>query len=410
MTTEEREHYRKIVTDYAKKNYRLLFREPQGQLNHQFIVPGSHYQFELWDWDSWLTDWALTDIVEEDISSYEKGCILNFLEHLDSCGRMPIVIMPERACPPFDKTDDADTNSHKPCLAQHARFICEKYGDASWLKDHYFRFRQYLDFYFERCFHKETGLYFWIDDCAIGVDNDPSIFYRPKRSSGSIYLNCLMYKELGDMAWLASQLGHAEDAAFYQEKADALKAAIRENCWDERDGFYYSVDLNLLPVDTSHFLHSGRPRTWHCLIQRIGVWVGFLAMWTGIATPEEAKRMVEEHYKNEKTFASPNGIRSLSKAEKMYGVYVSGNPSCWLGPIWGIANYLTFRALLAYGYKEEAVDLADKTLKMFGQDIEENGEMHEYYDPDTGKGVHNKGFQSWNLLVVTMANWLRDNA
>ena len=32
--------------------------------------------------------------------------------------------------------------------------------------------------------------------------------------------------------------------------------------------------------------------------------------------------------------------------------------------------------------------------------------MHEYYDPDTGVGVHNQGFQSWNLLVNNMLAYL----
>jgi putative isomerase len=39
----------------------------------------------------------------------------------------------------------------------------------------------------------------------------------------------------------------------------------------------------------------GNSREWDCLIQRIGVWSGFLAMWAGIASPEQAERMVIEH-------------------------------------------------------------------------------------------------------------------
>jgi putative isomerase len=44
-----------------------------------------------------------------------------------------------------------------------------------------------------------------------------------------------------------------------------------------------------------------------------------MAMWAGIATPEQAARMVKEHYANPKTFNSPYGVRTLSKMEKMYG-------------------------------------------------------------------------------------------
>ena len=39
--------------------------------------------------------------------------------------------------------------------------------------------------------------------------------------------------------------------------------------------------------------------------------------------------------------------------------------------------------------------------------IEKYGKMHEYYDGDTCEGVHNLGFQSWNLLAVNMYEYLK---
>ena len=161
-----------------------------------------------------------------------------------------------------------------------------------------------------------------------------------------------------------------------------------------------------MPVDPSVRLHSGAPRHWNTLIQRIGVWSGFMAMWSGIATSAQADRMVKEHYKNKKTFCAPYGVRTLSKMEKMYAIKKTGNPSCWLGPIWGISNYMTFEGLVKYGYVKEAKELAVKTIKLFGADLEKNGQFHEYYDPESGEGVNNPGFQNWNLLVVNMIEWL----
>ena len=133
--------------------------------------------------------------------------------------------------------------------------------------------------------------------------------------------------------------------------------------------------------------------------------ITFLAMWAGIATAEEAERMVAENYRNPATFYAPFGVRTLSQAEQMYQIVGSGNPSCWLGPIWGISNYMVFEALVRYGYEEEALELANKTITMFGRDIAQCGQMHEYYHPDTGEGVYNAGFQSWNLLCGNMIRW-----
>jgi len=408
MDIKQMQKYGQLIKDYTLKKQKESLREPSGNLKYKFIVPGSSYPDALWDWDSWLTDLVLGRLPElGDITQYEKGCIFNFLEYVKEDGAMPIWIEPDTFGE--DEYTDGNTNSHKPCLAQHALFICEKTGnDAEWLREKFHLIEVYLGFYENKCKH-ETGLYYWVDDFAIGVDNDPCTFYRPKGSTASIYLNCLMYKELLATSELAGMLGLADKEEKYKDRAEALKAAIQEHCWDERDGFFYSVDINLVPIDLTQKLHSGCPRHWSCLIMRIGVWTGFMAMWAGIATPEQAERMVNEHYLNEKTFCSPYGVRSLSKMEKMYKIAVSGNPSCWLGPIWGIANYMVFEGLYKYGFIEEARSLAEKTITLFGSDIEKNGEMHEYYDPESGVGVHNLGFQSWNLLSLNMLDWIKND-
>lgn len=393
-----------LILNYAKNHYDKMFKEPTGILKYKYIVPGRGYSHCLWDWDSWLTNLALENIVEDrDIGEYEKGCILNFLSHVDSQGRVPIYITSEYTCPNFS---EKKTNVHKPVLAQHALFVCEKNKDFNWLEEYFHILEQYLSYYEMNCKHK-TGLFFWIDDYAIGVDNDPCTFFRPKESSASIYLNCLMYQEFLAMHKISLAFNYVEKSKEYHKKAEDLKSAVQKYCWDERDGFYYSVDINLLPVDENQMLHRGSPRHWNCLIQRIGVWSGFMAMWAGIATKEQAKRMVKEHYENKKTFNSPFGIRTLSKMEKMYSVQATNNPSCWLGPVWGISNFMTFEGLRKYGYKKQAKKLALKSIQLFGEDLEKTGEMHEYYHPDTGEGLFNAGFQNWNLLVVKMIDYIK---
>lgn len=393
--------YQKLL-EYAESNYHKMFREPEGRLKYKFIVPGSCYDNCLWDWDSWLTDIALHQFVTEDIFEYEKGCVLNFLEHTDAQGRIPIVILPDSIMPEFH--DGQITNIHKPCLAQHAAFIARNYGnDVEWLRPYFEKLLGFIGYYYENCRHT-TGLYFWINDYAIGVDNDPCTFYRPDRSSASIFLNCMMYRELTSVCFLGGQLG--ADVAFYRKEAENLREVIRTHCYDEKDGCYYSVDLNLLPIEKDVFLHSGAPRHWDCLIQRIGCWSGFLALWSGIATKEQAERIVKENLLDQNSFWAPFGVRTLSKYEKMYAVKASNNPSCWLGPVWGVSNYLVFRGLLQYGYEDEAAQLAEKTLSLFGKDLEGCGELHEYYDPETGRPVINPGFQNWNLLSVNMGAWL----
>ncbi len=399
------------------EDYRGMFRPAGGSLPHPFLTPGSEqYPDVLWDWDCWLSNIALRQILLEtgdpernaEAGEHEKGCVLNFLEvarrRPQPDGWIPIQIHRDGCEEPADIYAQ---NMHKPCLAQHAAFLVrENGGDAEWLRNHVYPLQCFLNNYRNHHRH-ECGLYFWQDDRAIGVDNDPCTFGRPPRSSGSIFLNALMHRELLSLAYLLERLGLDDVARQYHADANELKDAVQEHCWDERDGFFYSVDLNLSPIHLRRWkLHAGQVRDWPCLIQRIGVWSGFLPLWAGIATPEQAERVARQHYQNPETFGAAFGVRTLSRMEKMYNVRGSGNPSSWLGPVWGVSNYLTFRGLVRYGLDETARDLAEKTIRLFGRDIGRFGALHEYYQPDNGEPILNRGFQNWNYLVLNMCAWL----
>ncbi|GEL11209.1 putative isomerase [Flavobacterium glycines] len=416
--------YISVIKTNVYKDYKKMYRKGGGSLVYPFLTPGSNqYDNVLWDWDSWLSNIALRQILtdigtakdKEEAIKYEQGCVLNFLHYGDWDGYLPIVIWEDSKPRDIRPENIYDVNMHKPVLAQHAAFITKTNGgDAEWIREKFYHLQTFVNNYKSHHRNIATGLYYWQSDVAIGVDNDPATFFRPNKSSASIYLNCLMYKELLAMVYLADQLNLSNVGKEFAADAENLKAAIQKNCWDERDGFFYSVDLNLRPVANvadntlgrSFIIHSGFPRDYDCIIQRIEVWSGFLALWAGIATPEQAERIVKEHYSNTKTFNSPSGVRTLSKMEKMYSLRSSANPSNWRGPIWGISNYMVFKGLEKYGYTKEANELAQKTISLFGKDFKKNGALHEYYEPETGVPMLNKGFQNWNYLVLNMVAWL----
>jgi len=427
-TAKSRPDYSTIIKAHVYKDYKKMYRQPSGSLRFPFLTPGSNqYANVLWDWDSWLSNVALRQILtdvgseadSDEAIEYEQGCVLNFLSYGEWDGYIPIVIWEDSDPRDVDAEEIYKMNMHKPVLAQHAAFLCQlQDGNAEWLREKFYYLQAFVNNYKAHHRDKNTGLYYWQTDVAIGVDNDPCTFFRPKRSSASIYLNCLMYRELLAMVYLADRLNISEVGKEFEQDAVNLKEAVQEHCWDERDGFFYSVDLNLRPLTTvtdhslgkEFVIHAGYPRDYDCLIQRIEVWSGFLPLWAGIATTEQAERVVREHFANPKTFNSPSGIRTLSKMEKMYSVRASANPSNWRGPIWGVSNYLVFRGLVRYGFENEARELAVKTVNLFGRDFELNGALHEYYEPETGEPLLNKGFQNWNYLVVNMLAWMEGRA
>ena len=53
-------------------DYGGMFREPGGALKHPFLTPGSdQYADVLWDWDSWLSNVALRQILAKVARSAE---------------------------------------------------------------------------------------------------------------------------------------------------------------------------------------------------------------------------------------------------------------------------------------------------------------------------------------------------
>ena len=91
------------------------------------------------------------------------------------------------------------------------------------------------------------------------------------------------------MVYQSDNLNQSSSIQEFANDAEEFETANQKNCWDERDGFYYCVDLNLRPVidQPDHafgktlLIHAEYPQDYDGLIQRIEVWSGFMSMWGG---------------------------------------------------------------------------------------------------------------------------------
>ncbi|MHB9034334.1 MAG: MGH1-like glycoside hydrolase domain-containing protein [Anaerolineae bacterium] len=403
-----------LLREHIAANCHKMLHAPNPDLQpYPFLVPGSVYSHVLWDWDSWLCSVALLQALPEPGCSVTRGQLLehmqgsvrNFLHHQAPDGYLPICIDPWLLKAGAEKRARGDeVNQAKPVLAQFAALITrEMAGDASWLGAAGFEaLERFHEHYRAAYLHAGTGLYYWHSDLAIGVDNEPAVFGRPRNSAATIFMNALMLRELEAGAYLAAQLGRLSEQAAYLARRDALAQAVRRWLWDERDGFYYNADLQCKLEPVIPGLHKNQKEMWPCLPVRILGWTGFLALWAGVATPEQAERMVRAHLVNPAEFASLGGVRSLAANEPMYNLAASGNPSNWLGPVWLIGSYMTWRGLRRYGFRAEAEDIYHKTVTLLANDVRATGVMHEYYAPETGEPIINPGFMNWNYLVLNM--------
>lgn len=411
-------YYCGVLKEYISVSASTMVRGPSGRLSHPYVVPSSQgsrlYSDTLWDWDSWLTSVALGQVELDQgkrgaFFDAEAGSLRNFLECCGDDGVVPILLFPDErefSRPPVDESDPFSQNMHKPVLAQATAMLVQRRGgECEWAADLVAPMRRFLDRYLTSHTDASTGLAYWQSDFAVGVDNDPSVFYRPDQSCASIYLNSLLYRELLAFGFLQEALGDMDESIRWRRRAQRLATAVNRYCWDRRDETYYSVDLALRPVDESDWLHHGAPRDWPCLLLRIDSWSSFLPLWAGVASEAQAASMVRR-LQDKRTFWANYGVRTLSALEQQYSLTPSNNPSCWLGPIWVVSNYLVFSGLIKYGYRTEAQALAQRTVILLARDVETSGGMHEYYNPDTGEPIITAGFENWNLLVLVMVAFL----
>lgn len=410
------EEYADLLRNYMKEHVTDLLKEPRSFIHYPFIDPGSVYDGNVWDWDTYWSAYGLLGMmdafepaIQEKILIHARGNVQNFLDHQLDDGYIPMMIEVKDWPEPYLNMRHKEgvlMNMHKPFLCGQICLISDYTGDYGWIFGALDGLRSYFacydaNYYFENC-----GLYVWCDDIMIGMDNDPASFGRPKFSTANIFLNSFMVHELSSMARILEKLELPEEAAGYRKKAENLSNAILEECWDKRDQFFYSADVDIKTRKYDWF-HEGLGVFWKTLPIKIRVWSGFIPLWAGFATKEQAASLAR-HWKDESTFHSPFGITTLAKDEKMFDLSATNNPSNWLGPIWLVANYVVFRGLLNYGYRDEAEEICKGSLKLLGEDLKKTGCLHEYYNPFDGSPVMNGGFINWNILALNMKKELEE--
>ena len=178
------------------------------------------------------------------VLEHARGSLLDFFEHQTPEGRLPLMInaahpgdgvLPNRA-PNYQ-------NQAKPVMGQLALLIADEAGSVDGLEP---IFAQLMRFYDSWILGNmtATGLLVWGDDVSIGNVNDPTTFGRPFFSSANLLLNTFFYHDLRAALTLGQRMGRpTKELGSLTTRSDELGKAIQKYCWDPRDGFYYTVDV-----------------------------------------------------------------------------------------------------------------------------------------------------------------------
>ena len=142
-------------------------------------------------------------------------------------------------------------------------------------------------------------------------------------------------------------------------------------------------------------------------------WASMLPLYAGISTQQQADVLIRHHMLNPRRYwSSSAGVRTMpaddplfSQARRVLSYDLQEGKvtpvSNWCGPIWVLSNYYMFIALLNYGYKEQAQELAAVTAQLLLYNLDNTGCLYENYN-DNRRGLWADHFCSWNVLSLTM--------
>jgi alpha,alpha-trehalase len=197
-------------------------------------------------------------------------------------------------------------------------------------------------------------------------------------------LNSILYAREMDFAATAQILGQPKRAERWRQRAAERGKTMRELMWDEGEGFFLDYDW------------VNRVRNPHVSL------AGFYPLWAGVATEEQAHRMVAKWLAK---FELPGGlVTSFEEKAGRQWAYPNG---------WAPLQWLVAAGLDRYGHAGDARRIREKWCELCSRTFLTTGTMWEKYnvvdiasEPETGLYGSMAGFGWTNAVFVDFARKL----
>lgn len=384
----------------------LLRKNRRAQGEHQYTVPSPGTYPYQWLWDSCFHAIALSHFdpkaAQDEIRSLFSAQLPN--------GMIPHMIFWEKKWlkPYFLAWRNRRTSSitQPPMIAYALWEMHSKHEDTAFLESLYEPLLNFYRYFIEKRDPWGHHLVSIINPDESGEDNSPR-FDEPMGAKSTISFLRHMYERwrlveanrhagfnekkcmrenfwvcdvpfnvilacnLQALGRIASLLGHKEGKRFAADNEALIRKAMREHMFE--DGVFWPVNGGELQK------------------LKVATWAHFIPMFAGLYTKEEADAVMERHFRNEQTFRSPYGIRSVSREEPSYGPN-----KFWRGPVWLAPQWFIYKGLRRYGYNDEANFIRSTFAKCVHQ-----SSFREFFNPETGEGRGAKNF-TWGTLVLDM--------
>ncbi len=189
-------------------------------------------------------------------------------------------------------------------------------------------------------------------------------------------LNSLYTLDAECLGKIAEILDRDEDWRKFAAEYEQHKQLIREKLWNEKDGIYEN-------------------RYWDGRFSNRLSPTNFYPLLAGIATPEQAARMIKEHLLNPQEFWGKYVTPTIARNDPAFH-----DQFYWRGDIWGPTNYLLYEGINRYRFDDVSLEYAQKNYDLFMDDW--RGNQHddeEYYAWGGGTGNDSSTHYMWGALL-----------
>jgi len=214
------------------------------------------------------------------------------------------------------------------------------------------------------------------EDVKMMKVGDNSLFNIADVGLNSVYVSDCMY-----LAKMANVLGKSADEKELIDRAKKF-SILTQKLWDDKSGIFLNKFLDK---------NGSNERLSPTL---------FYPMLAGVASKDQANRMIKEHFYNPDEFYGEYIIPSCPFNDKSF------DNNYWRGSIWGPMNFLVYLGLRDYD-KKAATELAEKSYNLYLKAWTDHGCVFENINSKTGVNhikdqLNSNPFYHWGALMGMM--------
>ncbi|MFE7975899.1 trehalase family glycosidase [Streptomyces shenzhenensis] len=232
----------------------------------------------------------------------------------------------------------------------------------------------------------------------LGLDDSPvyAAYHRIAKQGGSgdardntdltdVALNSYYALLAETLAKMARVLDRPRDAARFAAQHATIRRLLNDRLWHPEKGLYLSRYLD---------------GTWNEVVTP----TVFYPMFAGLATPERARILVEEHLldpaefwgeyvvpsvaRNDPAYCSGGPVHPGSEHFRFFTRYGEGSaPEQWKGAVWPPMNATVYDGVKRYGFDDVAGRFAARSTAMYLEAWDKEGWFPESFDPEPGQSI-----------------------